>query len=213
MNLSEYKKRYTEEDAVGWMCIDAVLDKIYGTQEPKHFASVPHYALGGENPLDGISVYKSEAQESHLHFITYGFSDLYYSEESVGNEFSKYGFELSFRLKQKDDNIDWACNFIQNIAKYVFSTNNYFEPLHVMPSNSPIRLEYPTDLVAVAFFIDSELGVIDTPHGEVQFLQMVGLTSAEYEDFKLTPYFEKTESIIEQLKINNALLITDLDRK
>jgi hypothetical protein len=215
MTLEEYKKAYTEDDAVGWDAITDRLNKFYGEQEPQHFAPVPHYAVGGESPLDGISVYESEKQTDHFHFITYGFSELYYDEDSAGEDESGCGFELTFRLKKKgdDDNIHWACNLLQNIAKYVFDRCTYFEEFHVFPTNSPIRLDYQTELVALAFIEDPQLGTIDTPNGAVQFLQMVGLTAKEYEEFKQNPYLSETEKIIEKLKVDNELLITDLDRK
>ncbi len=124
MNTEEYRKQFTEDDAVGWECIDQELEKIYPDQEPLHFAPPLHYVAGGNDPLDGISVYKSEKQEKHFHFITYGFSELCYNEKSVGGEFSKFGFELTFRLKmeKEDDNIHWVCNLLQNLARYVFQS-------------------------------------------------------------------------------------------
>lgn len=215
MTLEEYKKTFTEEDAVGWSFIDNELDKIYHKQEPKHFAPIIHYALGGEDPLDGISIYESDKQTEHFHFVTYGFSELYYDEESAGGEFSKFGFELTFRLKKQveDDNLNWACNLLQNIAKYVFSSGKWFEEFHFIPANGPIRIGYETDITALAFVIDPELGKIETPHGEVIFLQMVGLTTDEYEQLKQNPKTTETEKLIEKLKANNELLITDLDRK
>lgn len=67
--------------------------------------------LGGEHPLDGVSYYESKNQEDHYHFVTYGFSELYYNEEKVEGEFSKWGFELTFRLKPfeaDNGNPSWA---------------------------------------------------------------------------------------------------------
>lgn len=215
MNIDEYKKQYTEDDSVGWNFIDTELEKIYDEQEPLHFAPSVPYILGGENPLDGISVYKSNKQSKHFHFVTYGFSELYYDEESADKEFSKYGFELTFRLKMEneDDNINWACNLLQNLAKYVFKSGKWFEEFHFIPANGPIRSEFYTEITALAFVLDPELGKIDTPHGEVMFLQMVGLTTSEYEELKQNPKTTETEKLIEKLKQNNKLLITDLNRK
>jgi len=215
MTLKEYKKAYTEEDAVGWLAIDNQIEKFYEGQEPRHFAPSIPYSLGGENPLDGISIYESTKQIDHFHFVTYGFSELYYNEESAGEEFSGYGFELTFRLKKysDEDNIHWACNLLQNLAKYVFNSGKCFGEFHVIPANGPIRREYETEITAVAFIIDPEFGTIETPNGQVQFLQMVGLTTGEYEAFKQNPTFSETEKIIQKLKIDNELLITDLDRK
>lgn len=215
MNTEEYKKKFTEDDAVGWECIDRQLEKIYPGQEPLHFAPSLHYAAGGNDPLDGISVYRSEKQEKHFHFVTYGFSELYYSEKSAGGEFSKFGFELTFRLKmeQKDDNIHWVCNLLQNLARYVFQSGKWFEEYHLIPANGPIRTGYETDITALSFTLDPELGKADTPHGEVSFLQIVGLTTAEYKQLEQNPAPSETEKVVERLRRDNAVLVTDLNRK
>lgn len=215
MNTKEYKKKFTEDDAVGWECIHRQLEKVYPGQEPLHFAPQLHYAAGGNDPLDGISVYRSEKQEKHFHFVTYGFSELYYNEKSVGGEFSKFGFELTFRLKmeQEDDNIHWVCNLLQNLARYVFQSGKWFEEYHLIPAAGPIRTGYETDITALSFALDPELGKADTPHGKVSFLQIVGLTTAEYKQLEQNPAPSETEKVVERLRRDNALLVTDLNRK
>lgn len=215
MNTEEYRKQFTEDDAVGWECIDKELEKIYPGHEPLHFAPPLHYAVGGNDPLDGISVYRSEKQEKHFHFVTYGFSELYYSEKSAGGEFSKFGFELTLRLKMEheDDNIHWVCNLLQNLARYVFRSGKWFEEYHLIPAGGPIRSGYDTDITALSFVPDPELGKIDTPHGEVSFLQIVGLTTGEFKSLEQNPVPSETEKVVNKLRQNNGLLITDLDRK
>lgn len=214
MTLEEYKKEFSEDDAVGWLEIDKVFDELYPEQEPKHFAPAISYMLGGEHPLDGVSIYESKKQEEHFHFVTYGFSELYYNEEKVNGEFSKWGFELTFRLKPfeaDNGNPSWAVALLQNIAKYVFESGNWFEEFHYMPANGPIRLDTETDITALVFVNDPEIEKIQTPHGEVTFLQIVGITSAEYELIKENP--TQVEELVNKLKENNPLLITDLNRK
>lgn len=214
MDLDTYKKIFSEEDAVGWDAIDEVVDALYPNQEPTHYAPDFPASLGGDSYLDGISVYQSDKQEPHFHFVTYGFSNLYYDEKSAGGDYSGFGFELTFRLKKTGDkNVTWAINFLQNIAKYVFTSGNYFEPYHVFPANSPIRLDYNTELIAVAFVLDPELGEIETPHGTVQFLQAVGITSQEFQMLKKDFSIGKVEELMGHLRKDNPLLITDLDRK
>ena len=154
MDVATYKKLFSEDDAVGWEAIDKSLEALYPHQEPEHYAPNLPASLGGDSYLDGISIYHSEYQEPHFHFVTYGFSELYYNEEAAGGDYSGFGFELTFRLKKSgDENVGWAINFLQNIAKYVFTSGNYFEPFHVFPANSPIRLEYDTQITAVALFL------------------------------------------------------------
>lgn len=214
MTLEEYKQTYNEEDAVGWDCITASLEQLYGEQEPQHFGNLLPFSLGGDNPLDGLSVYRSSQQEDHFHLVSYGFSNLYYDEEKIDAEYSGFGFELTFRFKQQgDDNIHWAMNLMQNLAKYVFDSGKWFEEFHFIPTNSPIRLEYDTDLVGIAFVQDPELGFIDTPHGRVDFLQMVGITQKELDQLWENPKLSETEKLITNLRQNNPLLITDLERK
>ena len=214
MDLDTYKKIFSEEDAVGWDVIDEVVDALYPNQEPTHYDPDFPASLGGDSYLDGISVYQSDKQEPHFHFVTYGFSNLYYDEKSAGGDYSGFGFELTFRLKKTGDkNVTWAINFLQNIAKYVFTSRNYFEPYHVFPANSPIRLDYNTELIAVAFVLDPELGEIETPHGTVQFLQAVGITSKEFQMLKKDFSIGKVEELMGHLRKDNPLLITDLDRK
>jgi len=87
MDINQYRKLYDAEDAApGWDAIDSRLDEVYGSKEPRHWATLHKAMLGGPDPLDGISAYESNAGGiSHLHFCTYGYSELYYNEEAVGN--------------------------------------------------------------------------------------------------------------------------------
>ncbi|ARU58328.1 SUFU family protein [Oleiphilus messinensis] len=214
MNLEEYKEKFTEDDAPGWLAIDEVVEKLYPDQKPKHWAATPHYAVGGSDPIDGISFYEVERNgERYYHFVTYGFSNLYYDEESVGEDFSKFGFELTFRLKPfhlDEDGPTWVFHLIQNIARYVFKSGKWFEPGHYMPANGPIRLKSDTKITGIAFALDPELGEIDTPHGHLQFLQMYGITDAELSALKESG--STAEALLENAKQINPLLLTDLER-
>lgn len=215
MKLDEYKEKYSEDDAPGWLSIDSVVEKLYPKQEPKHWAATPHYMLGGTDPIDGISYYETESEgELYYHFVTYGFSNLYYDEENVGADFSKFGFELTFRLKAFDldkEGPTWVFHLLQNIARYVFDSGKWFEPYHFMPANGPIRTETDTAITGLAFCLDPELGEIKTPHGNVQFLQMYGITDLEYKE--LQEKGEDAEELIKKHAKDNPLLITDLNRK
>ncbi|UUF14113.1 MULTISPECIES: suppressor of fused domain protein [Flavobacterium] len=214
MTLEEYKKQFSEDDAVGWLEIDKEFERLYPNQEPKHFAPAISYMLGGEHPLDGVSIYESKKQTDHFHFVTYGFSELYYDENKIEDEFSKWGFELTFRLKpfaEDNGNPSWVIALLQNIAKYVFDSGNWFEEFHYMPANGPIRLDTDTDITALVIVADPEIEKKQTPHGELSFLQIVGITSAEYEAIKENPGI--VEELVNKLKENNPLLITDLTRK
>jgi len=218
MNKEEYQKQFTSEDTPGWQAIDLQLDKIYGSTEPRHYPPLCglHYMAGGSDPIDGASVYDSNHQEFHRHIVSYGMSELYYDEEKAGDEFSKWGFEFTFRLVPfQDDQNDpiWAIQVMNKLARYVFSSGKWFEENHFVPANGPIRLDTETEITGFVFTLDPELGKIQTPHGEVSFLQMVGITNAEVELLKINPTTDAVKELIDRLKIDNPLLITDLNRK
>jgi hypothetical protein len=216
MTLDEYKQVFEEDDAVGWLSLDEALGKLYPDQEPRHYAPPLHYRLGGDDPLDGTSIYDSNAQEPHLHIVSYGMSELYYNEESVGNDFSKWGFEFTFRLRPfAADKADptWVIQMMNNIARYVNKSGKWFEEYHFVPAKGPIRLDTETDIVGLAFVLDPELGKITTPHGEVAFLQMVGLTAGELEMLYKNPTTDAVKELLTSLQADNPLLITDLLRR
>ncbi|AXT54449.1 suppressor of fused domain protein [Aquimarina sp. AD1] len=216
MTKEEYKRKFEEDEAVGWLSLDKLTEKLYPNQEPKHYGTVIKYMLGGEDPLDGVSIYESKNQNNHYHFVSYGMSNLYYDLDNCEEEFSGWGFEFTFRLIPfEEDNEDpkWVISLMQNLAKYVFNSKKWFEEYHFIPANGPIRLNTETNIIAIAFVEDPEMGTIKTPNGNVQFLQMVGITTEEYEQLKQNPKTGETKIVLDRLKKENPLLITDLKRK
>ena len=219
MTQKEYKNLFDEDDAVGWLEIDKVVEGIYGDQKPRHYAPPVHYMVGGEDPLDGVSIYDSQKDMFHRHLVSYGMSELYYNEEAAGGEFSKWGFEFTFRLKPFDEDGDdptWVVNLMNNLARYVIKSGKWFEEYHVIPANGPIRLNSTAEIniVGVAFVSDPELGKIQTPHGEVLFLQMVGLTANEMNRItSASSAYDEVKKVLDEMKTTNPLMITDLLRR
>lgn len=219
MTQKEYKNLFDENDAVGWLEIDKVVEGIYGDQKPRHYAPPVHYMLGGEDPLDGVSIYDSQKDMFHRHLVSYGMSELYYNEEAAGGEFSKWGFEFTFRLKpfaEDGDDPTWVVNLMNNLARYVIKSGKWFEEYHVIPANGPIRMNSTAEIniVGVAFVSDPELGKVQTPHGEVSFLQMVGLTANEMNRITLaSSAYDEVKKVLDEIKTTNPLMITDLLRR
>lgn len=198
------------DDAPGWDAITAAFESLYPKQKnPPHFAPYlsPLFTGGG---LQGVSAYKAD-DPRHWHFVTYGLTELY-AKEGGDPALSGWGFELTFRLtrKAKDSQPpNWAVNFLFNLGKYVSSSGNPFGVGHYMDLNGPIALGEDTAIRAIAFVRDPQLAPIESPNGSVEFLQVVGLTTDEYEacsDWK-------TEKVMGVLKTIDPLLVTDLGRE
>ncbi|MCM1256839.1 MAG: suppressor of fused domain protein [Roseburia sp.] len=77
---TESENKETEEiEALGWDAITAEFERIYPDQKkPKHYGTLIGWALGGNDPLDGISIYDGG---DYWHFVSYGMTELYEKEE------------------------------------------------------------------------------------------------------------------------------------
>jgi hypothetical protein len=153
-------------------------------------------------------VYEVESP-SHWHYVTYGMSELY-AKESDDADTSGWGFEFTFRLARHGEAEPpmWVMSFLNNLARYVFNTGNVFGVGHHLNLNGPIALGENTAIRAIAFTTDPQLGRISTPHGSVEFLQVVGLTLDELDAIETWD----TGPFLDLLANYNPLLLTDLRR-
>jgi len=86
-----------------------------------------------------------------------------------------------------------------------------FEQYHWIPANGPIRLDYDTDIVRLAFLNDPKLEPLDSPHWRIEFIQAFGITQTELDSLK--DIKQDAKEIIERRRKTNPLLVTDLARK
>jgi hypothetical protein len=199
-----------DAESPGWAAIDAALAPLYASVTPKHYAPPVPAAWGGSEPLHGISAYRRTDPVPHWHFVTYGFSELF-AKEWEDPAVSGFGFELTFRLACAPDAEappTWALNFLQNMGRYVFGSGNAFGAGHYMNLNGPIALGMDTTIRAIAFLRDPELPPINTPHGGVEFLQVVGITLDEELALKQWSALKALAVLGQHL----PLMVTDLAR-
>lgn len=197
-------------EAPGWDAIVATFEKIYPTQkDPLHYAPMLSWRLGGEDPLDGISVYDGG---DYFHFVTFGFSELY-EKESEDYEYSGYGFELTLKLKKsslinKDDEIGCICGILQSLAKISYEDGSVFQPYEYIYTGQKTGMDSRSKSNITGFVTTlDEAGEISTPNGKVQFVQLIGVTDKELKQI----IDEKID--VEELikKLGNTL--TDYKRK
>lgn len=199
----------TRPGQAGFDAISRKMNELYPKQEGIFYGTIIPYILGGNDPLDGVEVWKSEQGTPHWHYVTYGFTELY-EKENEDTEESGYGFELTFLLKRDGEEQPpaWPINLLQNLARYVFSSGNVFGPGHHINCNGPIALDTDTKLTALGFWEDPELGEQDTPNGHMIFLQAVALTSDEMDGMMCW----NGKKFLETLEKQIPFCITDLAR-
>jgi hypothetical protein len=209
-----YRKTFSTDDSPGLDAITRKEREIYQDQEPVHWSPAVPYELGGEDPLTTVDCFESEKQQPHFHYVTLGFTNLFYDERFAEDVVNGYGFELTFRYAPLRGDLfrpEWPVQILQTLARYVFKTNKVFEEYQRLSANGPIRVETDTDITAFVFYTDPEFNEIETPHGRIKFLQLFGITTQEYQDLKSGKYDAAT--LIQRHLAINPLLITDLERK
>jgi len=216
MTPEEFRiKAEDKEWAPGWDEIEDAFRAVYGDQEPAHFGTVitSRAMFGGNEFLDGYSAYKSEKGYSHV--VTFGMSELYAEEEKLGGEYSKWGYEMTIKLRGiAPDQCVWAMNMLGNLARYTFQSERWFEPGQYVGSvkdPQPINLGDPeSKITALLITNDTEIPTRQTIYGELAFLQLIGITTEEFEavrnDRDLVPV------LLERLRADYPDLETDMRR-
>ncbi|HJF51733.1 MAG TPA: suppressor of fused domain protein [Butyricicoccus pullicaecorum] len=166
----------------GWDAITQAMLALYPDQtDPIHYAPVLSYRMGGNDPLDGISIYDGG---SYYHFVTYGFSELY-EKESQHAAYSGLGFELTLKLKKdgirkRDKEYKNICGILQTLARMSFEDGDIFSPEEYIYTGQATGIDAEGSSQITGFLtMEDKLGTMDTPNGKVQFVQLVGATDAE----------------------------------
>lgn len=179
------EKKDTNDDQVvmdGWKAIEDACLKMYpGQTNPKHYGTIISWSLGGNDPLDGISIYDGG---EYYHFVTFGLSELY-EKENENKEYSGYGFELTIKLKKdgledEEAGIRGMCGILQAIAKITYNNDEIFQPDEYIYTGQTTGMD-PSGKSLITGFITQldKLGEIETPNGKVQFVELIGATDAE----------------------------------
>ncbi len=183
-----------EIHAPGWSAIDMAVGRIYPGQTPHQFASKTPYELDARSPLPAITVWENRLPPS-WHYVTYGLTELFDKTSNVP-DVSGFGFELVMRVpKAEGEEMPpiWPLRLLQTLGHYVLDQRQGFDSGHLIGLESPLTTAEgapgdppapETKLDSILAIPDPLLGKIDTPHGAVLFLQLVGLHADERKAFE-----------------------------
>ena len=185
--FDKFKKKKTVETkehvTVGWDAITKIFEKVYpGQTNPKHYGTLISWQLGGNDPLDGISIYEGG---EYWHFVTYGLSELY-EKESENKDVSGYGMEFTLKLKKgfgidEEAEIKGICNIFQMIARSTFQSGEVFNAYEYLYTGQTVGMDTQQKSMITGFITipDTSVNSIDTPNGKVNFVEFIGVTDAE----------------------------------
>lgn len=190
------------------------------------------FRLGGQDPLDYISMYSSPGDPElnippHWHYVSFGLSDLHgdgrvHATDDIENieHRSGMGFELTFRLVKKASRKSstesdmppvWPANLLQMLARYVFQTGNRL----CAGDNVPWRKSLDSKASKIQHMLiaeDPQLNRIETPFGWVDFCQIVGVTEEELEQATWWKGIGVLNLLKKDSQTGGEWLITDMDR-
>ena len=177
------KPEEKEVEAIGWNAIEQEFLRVYpGQTNPRHYGTIMRWIFGGNDPLDGISVYDGG---DYLHFVSFGQTEIYEKEGEV-KEISGYGYELTFKLKKdkyedEEAEIKNICGILQMVARITFTKNEIFQPFEFIYTGQTtgIDAKQKSKLTGFITIKDPTVETIDTPNGKVEFLELIGMTDAE----------------------------------
>lgn len=177
-----------EITVLGFDAITNECERVYPEQKnPKHYGTLIGWNFGGNDPLDGISVYDGG---DYFHFVTYGLSELY-EKESENKEISGYGMEFTFKLKkdncdESDAEIKCICGILQSIARITFTKGELFHAYEYLYTGQKegIDTKMKSKITGFITIPDLEFNTIDTLNGKVDFVEFIGVTDNELQAIK-----------------------------
>lgn len=173
----------TTTNSNGWDAITEVFEKIYPEQtDPKHYGTLIGWRVGGNDPLDGISIYDGG---EYWYFVTYGLSEIY-EKESDNKDISGYGMEFTLKLKKdnyedEEAEIKGICGILQTIARMTFTRGEIFKVYEYLYTGQKEGMDtkMKSNITGFITIPDAQAGIINTPNGKMEFVKFIGVTDAE----------------------------------
>ena len=215
MTKEEFLIRLKEDETYspGWQAIDDAFEKLYPGQKPDHFGTLltSRATMGGDEYLDGFSVYSSP--KGYKHLVTYGMTVLYGDEDAFGGEWNGWGYEMTMKLKEEDTkSCMWAISMMSNLARYTYKTEHFFLPNQYVKGNgTPLHIGSDSLMTALLLVKDTEAESQMSVYGKTEFIQLVGITEAELHAIMKDK--DNIPKLIELMKADgNTDLVTDMRR-
>lgn len=214
MSLLNKIKNKNIRKKYGWNDIEKAFLKLYPNQiNPKHYGTLIKWNLGGNDPLDGISIYDGG---DYWHFVSFGLSEIY-GKESSNKDISGYGMEFTFKLKKTnfinlESELKNICGIFQQLARETFVNGEIFNPYEYIYTGQKegIDVEQKSKITGFITALDSKIEEIDTVNGKVRFVELIGATNDELlaiTNKKLTvkKLYEKLNSDITDYERNSII--------
>lgn len=208
----EQEREQEQIHSYGWDAITRECERVFpGQKNPiHHYATLIKWALGGKDPLDGISIYDGG---DYWHFVTFGLSELY-EKETDEKEISGYGMEFTLKLKKdhyedEEAELRGICGILQTIARLTFTNGELFQVYEYLYTGQTQGMDAQAKSNITGFITipDNEFHTINTPNGTVGFVSFIGVTNEELLAIR------NEEITVEELYAKLGSDVTDYNRE
>ena len=216
----EYAEHARAQDdwAPGWDAVEGAFAALYPGVEPQHLASdlTARAMFGGQEWLDGASLYPSP--HGYQHIVTFGMSSLYADPDHYGGEYSGWGYEMTAKIAASSpEDAFWMVDSMSRLARYTYGSKSFLQPYETVAGRAgePIRQGSDSALTSLLVVPDTEVAGVDSVHGRLDFLQLVGITDAElaWVTSEPTAALDRGRELAARLVASgNPMLVTDLAR-
>lgn len=214
MTLEEFREKATDKHwTPGWDHIDSCLYAYYGNIEPTQFGYGRPAAIGGSSYLFSTNIYKNTlSTKPYYHLIGFGLSELFANEKAFGGEHSGWGYEFTIKLyEENQEDCMYIADIFNTLAKYTIVKKVIFRPNTFITLKNSINPNKPDSKITGFIFVnDTEIKSTSTIYGQLDFLQLVGITDNEYNQLNKNP--AKVATLISNMKKDNPNLVIDTNR-
>lgn len=155
--------------------------------------------------LAGYVAVRVEEPIAHWLIVSRGFTELR-EKEQHDPDVSGFGFELTCRVPASAElDCVWVLAWMQSIADRVAGSGSDLEPFQNMLATAPAKAD---EICALVFVEDVALRPGRSPNGGFYFLQMVGLTSSEYDVINTWD----ARAMVDLIRPRNPIFLTDPKR-
>ncbi len=123
-----------------------------------------------------------------------------YPKDFEDAEWSGWGYELTMRVRRGEGDVPpmRALQTLQKLANWAHASSRVLSPGDAFDTGRPIVADEPCSLTGFGFRADPELPAIDTPHGKVEFVEVVWLHPSEVEPWPFDVAFSGDLNVLDR---------------
>ena len=175
--------RPEEDPQYGMSVIERAVKRVYPNESIyTNYVPMIRWDLGGPDPLDKVTIYDGG---DYFKYVTYGLTELY-DKKSEDKTKSGFGMEFTFKLKKdayedEEKELKNVVGILQTLARSTKEDGEIFKPYEYIYTGQTVGMdiEHKSNIVGFITIPDTELRIVHSYYGDVEFITFIGVTEQE----------------------------------